>query len=115
MKLSRPYLDGVLPAIALKTTKAGSRIKVAGAVSCRQRPGTAKGFVFLTLEDETFTANVIVRPALFEAKRLTINLEPALIVTGRLQNESGVIHVMAEDIDPLPSIGLPALSSHDYH
>ncbi len=68
----------------------------------RQRPGTAKGFCFITLEDETGHANAIVRPDLFERCRLVINLEPALIITGRVQNEEGVIHVQAERIEPLP-------------
>jgi error-prone DNA polymerase len=71
-------------------------VQVAGSVACRQRPGTAKGFVFVTLEDETGTTNVIIRPPLFERERLVINLEPALIITGLLQNQQGVIHVMAE-------------------
>ncbi len=69
----------------------------------------------MTLEDETGTANAIIRPPLFEQERLVINLEPALIITGRLQNEQGVIHVMAEQIAGLPAFGLPEQSSHDYH
>ncbi|HTL68917.1 MAG TPA: hypothetical protein VL200_14735, partial [Lacunisphaera sp.] len=60
-------------------------------------------------------ANAIVRPALFEESRLVINLEPALLITGRLQNEQGVIHVMAERIEAMPDVGLPAQASHDYH
>jgi len=56
-----------------------------------------------------------VRPQLFEASRLVINVEPALVITGRLQNESGVIHVMAEEIAAMPSLGLPAQASHDFH
>ncbi len=115
MKLARPHLPDALPAMALKNVKPGTRVKIAGAVSCRQRPSTAKGFVFVTLEDETFTANAVIRPALFEKKRLTINLEPALVITGRLQNESGVIHVFAEEIEPLPSLHLPEQESHNYH
>jgi hypothetical protein len=59
--------------------------------------------------------NVIVRPRLFEEARLIINLEPALLITGRVQNEKGVIHVMAEEIAGMPDLGLPTLSSHDYH
>jgi error-prone DNA polymerase len=87
---------------------------VAGSVITRQRPGTAKGFCFVTLEDETGHVNVIVRPALFESRRLVINLEPALLITGRLQHKSGVIHVMAQTIAPLPAAGLPAQPGHDY-
>jgi hypothetical protein len=56
-----------------------------------------------------------VRPRLFEEARLVINLEPALVITGRLQNEKGVIHVMAEEIAAMPDLGLPAQASHDFH
>lgn len=115
MALARRHLATAVPTAELKATKPGSRVVVAGAVACRQRPGTAKGFVFLTLEDETGTANAIIRPALFERERLVINLEPALVVTGHLQNEQGVIHVMAEEIVGLPSLGLPEQESHNYH
>jgi error-prone DNA polymerase len=114
MALARPMLPDALPATALRTTRPGMCVMIAGAVACRQRPGTAKGFVFVTLEDETGTANVIIRPQLFERERLVINFEPALIVTGRLQNEQGVIHVMAEEIIGLPALGLPEQASHDY-
>jgi len=105
----------VIPAAELPNIPAGSRIRIGGSVICRQRPGTAKGFCFITVEDETGLANAIVRPALFERERLTINLEAALIITGRLQNEQGVIHVMAEQIAALPGLGLPEQSSHDFH
>lgn len=115
MALARAHLPDVLTAIALKTVPAGSRVKIAGAVACRQRPGTAHGFVFITLEDETGTANAIVRPHLFERERLVINLEPALIITGQLQNDQGVIHVMAETIVRMPAFGLPEQASHNYH
>ena len=96
------------------TCGAGERVKICGSVITRQRPGTAKGFCFITLEDETGLANAIVRPRLFEESRLVINLEPALVITGRLQNEKGVIHVMAEEIAGMPDLGLPAQASHDY-
>ena len=115
MRMIRELLPDVCPAGELKQGKPGARVTIAGAVNCRQRPGTAKGFVFITLEDETGHANAIVRPQLFEAARLIINLEPALVIVGRLQNESGVIHVMAEEITALPALGLPTQSSHNYH
>jgi error-prone DNA polymerase len=115
MRLARPLLVDVKPAGQLGDVKAGERIRICGAVITRQRPGTAKGFCFITLEDETGLANAIVRPKLFEEARLVINLEPALIITGRLQNESGVIHVMAEKIEGMPDLGLPVQGSHDYH
>jgi error-prone DNA polymerase len=115
MRLARPMLAGVMAAADLRDVGAGQRVKVCGSVITRQRPGTAKGFCFITLEDETGLVNAIVRPRLFEEARLVINLEPALMITGRLQNEKGVIHVMAEDIAGMPDLGLPAQGSHDYH
>lgn len=114
MKLLRARLPDIWPAGDLAQAEPGSRVKIAGAVITRQRPGTAKGFCFITLEDETGLANAIVRPKLFEELRLTINLEPSLLIVGRLQNEKGVIHVMAEQIGPLPDLGLPAQASHDF-
>ena len=115
MALVRPHLPGTVTAAGLAGVKPGKRVAVAGSVITRQRPGTAKGFCFITLEDETGHANAIVRPALFEERRLVINLEPALLITGRLQNEEGVIHIMAETLEPLPPTGLPAEASHDFH
>jgi error-prone DNA polymerase len=115
MALMRAHLPEACPAGDLKHLRDGERVQVAGSVITRQRPGTAKGFCFITLEDETGHINAIVRPQLFEECRMIINLEPSLLITGRLQNESGVIHVMAEKLAALPAIGLPAQSSHDYH
>jgi error-prone DNA polymerase len=115
MKLLRASLDGVCPADRLKDLPNGAPVKVAGAVITRQRPGTAKGFCFITLEDETGHANAIVRPTLFEQARLVINLVPALLISGHLQNEQGVIHVMAEKIAAVTSGDLPSGASHDYH
>jgi error-prone DNA polymerase len=115
MSLARPRLEGVRTAAALRDARAGERVRICGSVITRQRPGTAKGFCFITIEDETGLANAIVRPRLFEECRLVINLEPALVITGRLQNEKGVIHVMAEEITGMPDLGLPLQASHDYH
>ncbi len=114
MKLVRCHLAGLTTAAGLAKARSGARVQVAGAVITRQRPGTAKGFCFITLEDETGHANAIVRPALFERYRLVINLEPALIITGRVQNEENVVHIQAERIEKLPSSGLPAQASHDF-
>jgi error-prone DNA polymerase len=114
MKLVRFQLAGVTTAVGLAKVRSGARVRVAGAVITRQRPGTAKGFCFITLEDETGHANAIVRPDLFERHRLVINLEPALIITGRVQNEENVIHIQAERIEKLPKSGLPAQASHDF-
>jgi error-prone DNA polymerase len=114
MRLARPMLQGVTTAAALRDARPGGRVRICGSVITRQRPGTAKGFCFITLEDETGFANAIVRPRLFEECRLAINMEPALLITGRLQNEQGVIHVMAEEITGMPDLGFPAQASHDY-
>lgn len=115
MRLMRERLPGVLTATDLKAAPHGALVKVAGSVITRQRPGTAKGFCFITTEDETGHANAIVRPQLFEERRMVINMEPALLITGRIQNESGVIHVMAEEIEAVPSCSVPSQASHDYH
>jgi error-prone DNA polymerase len=115
MALLREHLPEVSLAANLKHIPDGTPVKVAGNVITRQRPGTAKGFCFITLEDETGHVNTIVRPKLFEECRLVINLEPALVISGRVQNESGVIHVMAAEITGMPNRGLPEQTSHNYH
>jgi error-prone DNA polymerase len=88
-------------------------VRVAGAVITRQRPGTAKGFVFLTLEDETGIANIIVRPDLFSEQRATIVGEPYLLVEGTLQIQEGVTSVKADRVLPLAGGG-PEPQSHDF-
>jgi error-prone DNA polymerase len=114
MALLRDQLPGVARAADLAGIPSRTRVCIGGAVITRQRPGTAKGVCFITVEDETGLANAIVRPALFERERLTINLEPALLITGRLQNVQGVVHVLAETIRALPRLGLPDQASHDF-
>ena len=88
--------------------------QMAGQVICRQRPGTAKGFVFLSLEDETGIANVVVEPAFFERNRLLITEEPFLLVEGRMQNIDQVIHVRAAQVEPLDAGALSLAASHDF-
>ncbi|MDU8927513.1 OB-fold nucleic acid binding domain-containing protein [Alisedimentitalea sp. MJ-SS2] len=93
-----------LPAGQLSTRLNGARITVAGLVILRQRPGTAKGVIFLTLEDETGIVNVIVWRKLYERFRRAVISGRCLRVTGRLQCENGVMHLIAEvieDISPL--------------
>jgi error-prone DNA polymerase len=104
---------GVLRACDLPRARHGRRIRVAGAVITRQRPGTAKGFVFLTLEDETGISNIIVRPDLFERQRVTVVSEPFLLVEGTLQIQEGVTSVKAERVVPLGGTG-PGAESHDF-
>lgn len=115
MTLIRSRFPDLVKASDLSGVTSGQVVKIGGSVMTRQRPGTAKGVCFITLEDETGLANAIIWPPLFERERMTINLEPALIITGRLQNEEGVIHVVAEHIEALDAKGLPSQESHDYH
>jgi error-prone DNA polymerase len=115
MSLRRPELAlrGVLRASDLPLGRHGRRVRVAGAVITRQRPGTAKGFVFLTLEDETGIANIIVRPDLFVEQRGTVVGSPYLLVEGTLQIQEGVTSVRAERVHPLGG-GSPPVDSHDF-
>jgi error-prone DNA polymerase len=115
MSLRRPELAlrGVLRASDLPAGRHGRRVRVAGAVITRQRPGTAKGFVFLTLEDETGIANVIVRPDLFSEQKATIVGEPYLLVEGTLQIQEGVTSVKAERLHSLGGRS-PEIDSHDF-
>jgi error-prone DNA polymerase len=106
-------LRGVLRACDLPNTKDGRRVRVAGMVITRQRPGTAKGFVFLTLEDETGISNVIVRPDLFDRERMTVIRQPFLIVDGVLQHQEGVLSVRAERVEGLS--GGAAVDAHDFY
>ncbi len=100
-------------AIDLPRGRNGQRVRTAGMVITRQRPGTAKGFVFLTLEDETGIINVIIRPDLFTAERMTIVGAPFLFVEGILQNIDGVTSVKAERVESLPGQDV-AVDSHDF-
>jgi len=116
MALRREELSmrGILRAIDLRHERQGRRVRVAGMVITRQRPGTAKGFVFLTLEDETGIANIIVRPDLFARDRLTIVEEPFLIVDGVLQNQDGVTSVRAEEVRGMRGVDVD-FDAHDFY
>jgi error-prone DNA polymerase len=114
MALLRPRLTGIARAADLPNAKHGSTVRIAGNVICRQRPGTAKGFVFVSLEDETGISNAIVTPPMFEANRLVITEEPFLLIEGRLQHIDGVIHVKAQRIERLPYDAAVASHSHDF-
>jgi len=109
-------MRGVLPAIDLPKARAGRRVRTAGMVITRQRPGTAKGFVFLTLEDETGIANIIIRPDLYATDRLTIVESSFLLVEGVLQNQDGVTSIKAERVSKLDGLSdQAAFDSHDFH
>ncbi len=105
---------GVLTATDLAFVSNGAQIVTAGCVIARQRPGTAMGFIFLSMEDETGIANVIVHPELYDSDRVTITRAKFLRVTGRLQNQDGVLHVRASAIEPLQMQTMD-LHSHDFH
>jgi error-prone DNA polymerase len=115
MEHFRPHLNqnGVLTAKQLKEVENGTRATTAGAVIVRQRPGTAKGFVFLTLEDETGLSQAIVNPQLFADERATILGNSGLIVQGIVQNQEGQPSVRAEKFWPLA--GIENVNSHDFH
>jgi error-prone DNA polymerase len=106
--------QGVSSAIELRALCDGARVRIAGGVIARQRPGTAKGFVFLSIEDETGIANAIITPQLFERYHVTIVHQQFLLIEGQLQNQDGVISVKAERVRPL-SVTRAETASHDFH
>ncbi len=103
-----------LRAIDIRKLRNGSFVRVAGWVIVRQRPGTAKGFMFLTLEDETGVSNIIVTPQLFDRYRVELVDHPFLLIEGALQNQDNVISVKAHHVQPL-SFKVAATQSHDFH
>jgi error-prone DNA polymerase len=105
---------GVCRAVELGKLPSGRKVRTAGGVIARQRPGTAKGFVFLSLEDETGVSNAIVTPDLFQQNRLLLSTEQFLLVEGILQNQDGVISVKALRVDPLQITNAQTVS-HDFH
>jgi DNA polymerase III alpha subunit len=109
----RPRLvaRGILRAEELAAAAPGGRVTVAGLVLVRQRPGSAKGVIFLTIEDESGTANAIVWPKVFEVLRPVILGARFIAITGKLQNASGIIHVVVERAENLTPL-LAHLSEH---
>ncbi len=106
----------VLPAARLAEMPSNLVCRVGGMVITRQRPGTAKGFVFLTLEDETGYVNVIVRPDVYERYRRTIRTQPTLVIEGKLQKESGCIDLLARRIWSFDAEGIAdGVRSHNFH
>jgi error-prone DNA polymerase len=114
MKLLRESFPNIWRAIDLPHARHGSIIQIAGNVICRQRPGTAKGFVFISLEDETGVSNAIVDPDLFERFRLVITEEAFLLIEGEVQNSDNVVLVKAGEIRPLTHEQLVGSESHDF-
>ena len=105
---------GVSPASRLPSIKNGQRVKVAGEIIVRQRPLTAKGFLFLSLEDETGISNIVVKPPVFKKNRETLVNHPFLLIGGTLQNADNVISILADRFWPLEIREAP-LPSHDFH
>jgi len=116
MAYRRPEMNalGIRRASELKSLRSGQRLRIGGCVITRQRPGTAKGFLFLSLEDETGIANAIVHPNLLHKNRILLTAEPFLMVEGILQNQDNVISVKAERVLPL-SVTAAETQSHDFH
>ncbi|MEP6995863.1 MAG: OB-fold nucleic acid binding domain-containing protein, partial [Acidobacteriota bacterium] len=111
--LRRPLAArGVVSAVELRDRRDGERVTAAGAVIVRQRPGTAKGFVFLTLEDETGMLQAIVRPSLFQDQRAVVVGSGALVVEGRLQKQDGSVSIKAERFWTIPEF--ERMPSHDF-
>ena len=113
----------MLSAVDLTHAKNGSRVRTAGCVIARQRPGTAKGFVFLSLEDETGISNAILTPDIMDQNRVIITSEKFLLLEGVLQNQDGVVSVRVERMAPLRELYSPdrtditdaEVKSHDFH
>ena len=116
MAFHRERLDaiGVTPAREVKFIPNGRLARIAGCVICRQRPGTAKGLLFLSIEDETGVSNAVVMPDVFDRERATILNNPYLVVDGEMQNIDGVFTVRAERFEPL-HVAEEAVPSHDFH
>jgi error-prone DNA polymerase len=106
--------QGILTASELNRLPDGTHVRVAGGVIARQRPGTAKGFVFLSLEDETGIANAIVTPGVFEEHRVTIVHQQFLLIEGQLQHQDNVVSVKVETVQAL-SVTRAETTSHDFH
>src|SRR5271169_5931375 len=116
MAYRRAWLNamGIRRAIELRDLPSGKRLRIGGCVITRQRPGTAKGFVFISLEDETGVANAIITPDLFHQNRLLLASERFLAIEGILQNQDNVISVKAERVQPL-FVTKAETVSHDFH
>ena len=105
---------GILAACELARLPHGRVARIAGCVVARQRPGTAKGFVFLSIEDETGIANAIITPAVYEQFKRVVIYEKFVLIEGELQNQENVISVKARTIRPL-EISKAEVRSHDFH
>ena len=115
MAFLRPRLnEGIVPSRMLESLPDGTPVEVAGLVVCQQRPGTAKGFVFVVIEDEFGLVNLVVKPGLHEQQRSLVRSEPFVIVQGELQRRDGTVNVIAERFTALPSTGSLAPTAHNF-
>jgi error-prone DNA polymerase len=116
MRLYRDVVTkhGAVPASGLKRIRNGRTVRIAGCVICRQRPGTANGFLFLSLEDETGIANAIIEPEMFDMHREILVTAPYLLIEGILQNQQGAISVKLRSVEPL-EFAAGGAPSHDFH
>jgi error-prone DNA polymerase len=115
MALLRPQLhEGVIASRMLESLDDGTAVEVAGLIVCRQRPGTAKGFVFLVVEDEFGLVNVIVKPDLYQRQRLTVRTEPFVVVRGKLQRRDGTVNLLAESFRTLQLGADVAPAAHNF-
>jgi error-prone DNA polymerase len=105
---------GIRSAAELPHLPDGMQVRIAGGVIARQRPGTAKGFVFLSMEDETGIANAIISPQLFEECHVVVVHQQFLMIEGQLQNQDNVVSVKSQRIRPLTITSAPT-TSHDFH
>ena len=103
---------GVLAAAAMKTARPGTAVAVAGLVTHRQQPGTARGVMFLSLEDETGTANVICPPGVWERHRRLVMEAGAMIAHGRVERLDGAVSLLATRLRRIRA--LPAVPSRDF-
>jgi len=105
---------GIFAANELRSLRDGQHVRTAGCVIARQRPGTASGFIFLSLEDETGIANIIIHPELYERQRLLVTHGKFLLIQGKLQNQDDVVHVKATLLSTL-AVSKLEVRSHDFH
>jgi len=114
MEFARAHLhEGVVSTKMVESLADGGHAEVAGLVVCRQRPGTAKGFVFMVLEDEYGLVNVIVKPDVYEANRGTVRAEPFLVVAGEVQRRDGITNLIAKKFLPF-AVGGIAPEAHNF-
>jgi len=106
--------EGIVASRMVESLPDGTRIAVAGLVVCRQRPGTAKGFVFLVVEDEFGLVNVVVKPGVYQEQRTLVRTEPFVVVRGKLQRRDGVTNLVADRFMPLRGAGSLLPEAHNF-